>query len=130
MAIKPTGHKAPVQPGNSVAEPQSGRAGASFGSVAAAGTSPATSAPSGAEGVKSAVRGVAADIEAGRVSAEAAIDAVIERLVEAQMQGAEPGAISSRVTEAQAVLGANPTFIDQVGRIFGDAGVDLSDSVQ
>lgn len=128
MAIKSTGQAPPVRPTADVdatkgATSAGKNGGPSFASAVqstASGGAPET-AP-----LRSAVAEVAQKVRASELPAEHAVDEVIERMVREQLPSADSRTVRARVNEAQAVLGANPVFIDQLSVLFREHDVSIS----
>lgn len=127
MAIKPPGAPGTggITPPIATERTSTERAGASFASAV---TAPPAATPGASTGpVEGAVDSVAADIRAGRLERNDAVDAVIERLVLAQLpEGGSSARAQERVSLTQLALGDNPGFTARVDRMLaralGEAG--------
>lgn len=118
MAIKKVGGRPPIPPTGSTGE-VSKSTPVGFGEVAAT-TGTAQAAP---DDVEIAVRSVVGEISDGRLTTpQERVDAVIERLVEAQApKGAPPKVVRARVVEVQLALGDHPGFTARVHRLIDRA---------
>lgn len=122
MAIKPPGVSGAggLTPPIATERAHNERAVGSFSSAVSS-AAPTGSAPATGQ-VEGAIDEVAAEIRAGRLERTDAVDAVIERVVLAQLPegGASPRA-QERIGLAQLALGDNPGFAARVDRMLARA---------
>jgi hypothetical protein len=94
---------------------------------AASGFSRAVDAPTAASASRAespavaAVRDVASEVRAGSVPREAAVDAVIDRLVDGQLSALPAREKAERALVARVALGDNPGFVERVERMLTQA---------